>query len=80
MHFLLEVRNSRTSSHGLRRERAEAFAFLERQLEHRAAQVVEQDQQMIGVDQRLFRRLAEEIIGMMREELIERIGRGDQHG
>ena len=42
--------------------------------------MVEQDQQMIGVDQRLFGRTREEIFGMMGQELVERTGRGDQHG
>jgi hypothetical protein len=32
---------------------------------------------MIWVDQRLLGRTAEEIIGVMREELIQRIGRRD---
>ena len=58
-------------------ETAKAFAFLERQLEHGTAQMLKQDQQMIWVDQCLLGRTAEEIIGMMREELVKRIGRGD---
>ena len=53
-------------------QRAKAFAFLERQFEHRTAQMFEQDQQMIGVDQRLLGRTLEEIFGMMGEELVER--------
>ena len=50
---------------------AKAFAFLKWQLEHRAAQMLEQDQQMIGVDQRLLGRTLKEIFGMMGEELVQ---------
>src|SRR5512143_2608965 len=39
----------------------------------------EQDQQMIGVDERLLRRTVEEIFGMVGEELVERARGGDQH-
>ncbi len=63
----------------LGRNGAEAFARLERRFEHGAAQMLEQDQQMVGVDQRLFRRTLEEIFRMMREELVDGIGRRDQH-
>src|SRR6266508_845047 len=63
----------------LSRQRAEAFAFLEWQLEHRAAQMLKQNQQMIWVDQRLLRRAIEEIFGMMGEELIQGTRRRKHH-
>ncbi|MBV6465939.1 MAG: hypothetical protein PGMFKBFP_01229 [Anaerolineales bacterium] len=63
---------------GLCRKFAEALARFERQLEQRAAQMLQQDQEMVGVDQRLLGRLPEKIFGMVGEELVERIGRRDQ--
>src|SRR5690349_8746092 len=62
----------------LSRQRAKAFAFLERQFEHGTAQVLEQDQQMIGIDQRLLRGTIEKIFGVMRQELVKRT-RGGNH-
>ena len=70
------TRNSRNSSTGCT---AEVLASLEGQFEHRAAQVLQQDEQVVGVDQRLLGRAPEEIFGMMRQELVERTGRSDQH-
>jgi len=62
------------------RQRAKAFAFLKRQLEHRAAQMFKQNQQMIGIDQRLFGRTPEKVLRVARQELVEGIGGGHQHG
>src|SRR5512142_2771912 len=39
--------------------------------------MLEQDEQMIGIDQCLLGRTLEEIFRMMGEELVERTGRGD---
>ena len=58
-------------------EQAKALALLEGQLEHGAAQVLEQDEQVIRVDQRLLGRALEEILRMVGEELVERTGGGD---
>src|SRR5215207_1887408 len=60
-------------------EGAKAFTFLEWELEHCAAQMLEQDQQMIGVDERLFRGTLEEVFGMMGQELVQRTGGSDHH-
>ena len=40
--------------------------------------MLEQNEQIVGVDERLFRRAVEEIIGMVGQELIQRVGRGNQ--
>ena len=58
---------------------SKAITFLKRQFKHGTAQMLQQFQQMIRVDQRLLRRPAEKIFGMMREELVQRIRRRDQH-
>ncbi len=46
----------------------------------RAAQVVEQDEQVVRVDQRLLGGAGEEIFGMVGQELVKGRGRGDQDG
>ena len=63
----------------LGREGAKAFALGKGKFEHGAAQMIEQDEQVIRIDQGALGRLTEEIVGMMRQELVERIGGGDQN-
>ena len=58
---------------------AEALVGLERQLEGRALDVIEQDLQVVRVDERVLRRGAEEVVGVPDHELIERRARRHQH-
>src|SRR5439155_4695862 len=53
---------------------------LEWQLEGRAADVVGQDGQVVRVDQAALRRLAEKVVRVGDDELVERRRRGHQHG
>jgi len=59
---------------------AEPLTLVERKLKYGTAQMLEQDEQVVGVDQSLLRRAAEEVFGMVGKELVDRVGRGDQHG
>ncbi len=56
--------------------RTERFILAERQFERRALDVVEQDVQIVGVDQRPLGRCAEEVLGVAHHELIERCAAG----
>ncbi len=78
MRFLAGDQEIQVLLHRLGRQGTEALAFLERQLEHGTAQVVEQDDQVVGVDQGLFGRAPKEVIGMVGQELVERAGGGHQ--
>ena len=42
--------------------------------------MLQQDQQVIGIDERLFGRAFEKVVGVMGQKLIERVGRGNQNG
>ena len=68
--------------HCCSRQGTEALVFLERQLEHGTAQVIEQYDQVIGVDQGMLGRASEEVIRMVSQELVERAGgcHQDCHG
>ena len=58
---------------------AEAVALLERQLEGRAADMIEQDQQLVGIDARLLGRGAEEELGVADNVLVQRQTARHQH-
>ena len=58
-------------------DRAKGFALFKGQLVGRAFHVVEQDIQVVGVDQRLFAALAEKIVRMRNDVLVEGRGRCD---
>ena len=60
-------------------DRAEACTAGERQLERSAADVIKQDQGLIGCDARMFRRGITEKFRVAHEVLIQRIGAGHQH-
>src|SRR5262245_12937630 len=59
-------------------EPAEAVVARERQLEHRALQVIGQDERVVGIDPRVLRRHPEEVVGVRDHELVER-GAGSDH-
>ena len=58
---------------------AERFAIGERQLERRALDVIDEDVEVVGIDERALRRAVEEIRRVPHDELIERRAGGDQH-
>ena len=60
--------------------RAEPLAVRERQLEEPGLQVAGQDEQVVGVDQRLLRRRLQEVLGVADDELVERRARRDEDG
>src|SRR5687768_9031966 len=64
---------------GLRGDRTKPFALLEWQLEYCAAQMLQQDQQMIGIDQCLLWGTLKEIFRMMGEELVNGTRRCNHH-
>ena len=57
---------------------AEALGGGHRQLEARGAQVVEQDVQVVGVDEAVLGRRVEQVLGMGRQELVDRCRRADE--
>jgi hypothetical protein len=68
------ARKSRALAVSLGVERAERFAALERQLERRALDVLDEDLRVvrIRIDARLLDRRADEVLRLAREVLIER--------
>ncbi len=62
------------------RQPPKILARLERQLEGCRTDVVEQDQQIIGLDQRLFGGAPKEVLRVARQELVERIRCSYQNG
>ena len=58
---------------------AEPLVVAERQLEGGALDVIEQDVEVVGIDQRVFRRRVEEVGRVADDELIDRRAAGDQH-
>ena len=61
------------------RQVSETLACLERQFKSCTADMVEQDEQVVRVYQRLLRGSGEKVFRMMCQELVKRAGRGDQH-
>src|SRR5262245_47888000 len=58
----------------------ELLLSAERQFECRALKMADQNVYVLGIDQTHLRRLAEEILGMVDDELIQRRAGRDQHG
>ena len=58
---------------------AESFAFFKRQLEGRAFDVVQQNEQIVGIDPAMLGRKRKEVVGIFHDELIERIAARDQN-
>ena len=56
---------------------AEFFVWRDRQFERGALQMIDENLEIIGLDVSMFRRAAEEIIGMLDDELVERRGGSD---
>ena len=59
---------------------AEFVAWSDGQFECGAFQMIDEDFEIVGLDEGVLRSVAEEIVGMTHDELIERRGRCDQHG
>src|SRR5216684_5203532 len=59
---------------------AEFVAWSNGQFERSTFQMIDEDFQIVGLDEGVLRRVAEEIVGMANDELIERRGGSHQHG
>src|SRR5258707_6487288 len=59
---------------------AEFVAWSDGQFERSTFQMIDEDFQIVGLDEGVLRRVAEEIVGMAHDELIERRGGSHQHG
>src|SRR5258708_38151913 len=59
---------------------AEFVARSDGQFERGAFQMIDEDFQVVGLDEGVLRSVAEEIVGMAHDELIERRGGSNQHG
>ena len=59
---------------------AESFARGDGQFERGAFQVVDENFQIVRLDERVLGSVAEKIVGMAHDKLIEWRGRSDQHG
>src|SRR6267378_3444169 len=58
----------------------EFVAWSDGQFERSTFQMIDEDFQIVGLDEGVLRRVAEEIVGMADDELIERRGGSHQHG
>src|ERR1700687_6086894 len=59
---------------------AEFVAWSDGQFERSTFQMIDEDFQIVGLDEGVLRRAAEEIVWMAHDELIERRGGSHQHG
>ena len=66
--------------HPRRGDAAKGLSLVKGPLKGRAADVAEQDEQVVGVDQGLLGRPPQEVLGMAGQELLQGAGIGDQDG